>query len=94
MLDGCGTHEGEAIMKRGQWSDLGLTALHTAAWLVRWRGDGGERKAEGCWRAICCPRAMVHACVYIRGERVVWSAGRAGLERFGHERHDGACTYV
>ena len=33
-------------MKRGRWSGLGLTALHTAAWLVRWRGDGGQRKAE------------------------------------------------
>ena len=38
-------------MKRGWWSSLGLTLLHTAAWLVRWRGDGGECKAEEAMEA-------------------------------------------
>ena len=72
MLDGCGTHAGEARMNRGRWSGLGLTALHTAvhiaAWLVCWRGDGGERKAEEAMEAAGVPSAAqgrwcMRACI-------------------------------
>ena len=88
-----GEDEGEARMTRGQWSWLGLTVLHTTAWLVHWHGDGGERKAEEVMKAAGMPAAAqgqwcICACI-LRGERVVWSVGLAGLERLGHERHDG-----
>ena len=68
-----GKDEGEARMTRGWWRGLGLTELYTVVWLVRWRGDGGERKAEEAMEAAGMPSAAqgqwcMCVCVYQRRE--------------------------